>query len=122
MFLSCSPDDDVLAARVLSHSQASTSKAAAAGLGRSGSMPAPSKQQQAPAPPDPMLVTARLGAEAAFKAVAVRFGAALFELLPSLWLHMAAALEGAPGADGAPGGDPQGLINAVQVRVKANTM
>lgn len=62
-----------------------------------------------------MLVTARLGAEAALKAVCVRFGAAVFEQLPCLWQHMATALEAEAGPDGAPGGDPQALIHAIQV-------
>lgn len=122
----CSPDDDVLAARVLSHSHASTSKpgaGAAASLARSSSVPQPSphkqqQQQQAEAAPDPPLVTARLGAEAALRAVCGRFGAAVFEQLPSLWQHMAAALEAQPGLDGAPVGDPQALIHAIQVSAK----
>lgn len=120
-----SPDDDVLAARVLSHSHASTSQpgaGAAAGMARSSSVPQPSprkqQQQQAEAAPDPSLVTARVGAEAALRAICGRFGAAVFEQLPSLWQHMAAALEAQPGPDGAPVGDPQALIHAIQV-VKA---
>lgn len=121
----CSPDGDVLAARVLSHTHASTSKpgaGTAASLARSSSVPQPSprkqQQQQAEAAPDPSLATARLGAEAALRAVCVRFGAAVFEQLPSLWQHMAAALEAQPGLDGAPGGDPQALIHAIQVSAK----
>jgi hypothetical protein len=67
------------------------------------------------AAPDTSLVTARLGAESALKAVCVRFGAALFEQLPCLWQHMVAALEAPPGLDDAPGGDPQALIHCIQV-------
>jgi hypothetical protein len=103
----------MLAARVSSHTQASTSKAAASSPARK---PQQQQQQQPPQPaPDPMLVTARLGAEAALKAVCGRFGAAVFEQLPSLWQHMATALEAEAGPDGAPGGDPQALIHAIQV-------
>ncbi|KAF6253887.1 SNF2 family N-terminal domain-containing protein [Scenedesmus sp. NREL 46B-D3] len=39
----------------------------------------------------------------------------LFEVLPSVWGQMSGALSAAAGADGAPGGDPQGLIHAMQL-------
>jgi hypothetical protein len=107
----------MLAARVLSHAQASTSKAAASSPARKPQQQ--QQQQQPPQPaqpaPDPMLVTARLGAEAALKAVCERFGGAVFEQLPYLWQHMATALEAEAGPEGAPGGDPQALIHAIQV-------
>lgn len=122
----------MLMSRVLSNSQASTSSrpgsftsAAAAGQQPRGSSgtgsPRNNKLQSRPSllpqPPvsDPTLVTARLGAESALKAVCARFGAALFDQLPCVWQHMASALQVAAGGDGAPGGDPQGLIHAMQV-------
>jgi hypothetical protein len=69
----------------------------------------------AAAQPDPLPATARLGAEAALHAVCQRFGSGLFEVLPSVWGQMSGALAAAAGADGAPGGDPQGLVHAMQV-------
>lgn len=67
------------------------------------------------AQPDPLPATARLGAEAALHAVCGRFGTALFKVLPAVWGQMSGALAAAAGADGAPGGDPQSLIHAMQV-------
>jgi hypothetical protein len=81
--------------RLLSHSQAKGTAAAAQ--------------------PDPLPATARLGAEAALHAVCRRFGSGLFEVLPSVWCQMSGALAAAAGADGAPAGDAQGLIHAMQV-------
>lgn len=119
LLCTCRPDDDVPAARMPSQSQPSFSRSSAPNLARSSSSTgSPMRRGHQPPqqpPPDPALITARLGAEAALKAVCVRFGAGLFEQLPSVWQHMAAALEAAPGPDGAPGGDLQGLIHAVQV-------
>lgn len=44
-----------------------------------------------------------------------RFGAAVFQQLPGLWLQMSGPLAALAGADGAPSGDPQTLISAMQV-------
>jgi hypothetical protein len=75
------------------------------------------------AQPDPLPATARLGAEAALHAVCSRFGSGLFEVLPSVWGQMSGALAAAAaGADGAPGGDPQGLIHAMQVGCDASVV
>lgn len=89
-----SAEEDVAAVRLLSSSAAGGSTAAQ---------------------PDPLPATARLGAEAALHAVCGRFGTALFKVLPAVWGQMSGALAAAAGADGAPGGDPQSLIHAMQV-------
>lgn len=93
MSIVCSAEEDVAAARLLSSSTGSSAAAQA----------------------DPLPATARLGAEAALHAVCSRFGSSLFEVLPSVWGQMSGALAAAAGADGAPVGDPQGLIHAMQV-------
>lgn len=69
-----------------------------------------------PAAGDPAAATARVGAECALRAMCERFGGDLFLHLPSLWQQMSAALGTVAAAEeGVPSGDPQGLINTMQV-------
>jgi TATA-binding protein-associated factor len=111
--LGCSVHEDAAAARVASHTQAGSS---AAGGGSFSTQLQQQQQQQQPTPgPDNGAARARMGAEAALRAMCRRFGAAVFVQLPGLWQHMSAALAAAAGPDGGPSGDPQGLINAMQV-------
>lgn len=102
----------MVAGRLLSQSSCSTAKNSSGG----GSAAGGASSSQAVAAADTLPATARLGAEAALRALCERFGAGLFQALPSLWLQMSGAMAGAAGADGAPVGDPQGLIHAMQVR------
>lgn len=84
-------------------------------VARSQQQPCQQQQQQQPSVDQPVK-TARIGAEAAVQHICSRFGVTLFNQLPLLWQHMSAALLVAPAASGVPGGDPQGLIHAMQVR------
>lgn len=98
----------MLAARLLSQ-PSSTAPANANNTHAAGAASQPS------AAPDAAAATARIGAECALRAMCERFQGGLFLQLPFLWLQMSAALGAAAGDDGSPRGDPQGLINAIQV-------
>lgn len=103
---SCSQQDDVQSSQLLCQTSSVNST--------QGPNSQPTATQAAPAP-DPAAATARVGAECALKAMCERFGAGLFQQLPSLWLQMSGALGAAVAEDGTLTGDAQGLINALQV-------
>lgn len=102
----------MLAARLMSSSQASSSAA----VGGAAAASSDTTLSGHAAGTDGAAATARIGAECAFAALAQRFGSELFDQLPPLWDHMMTSLSSEPcGADGAPGGEPQALINSLQV-------